>query len=69
MNGFILDGMPRTIAQGEALEKMGVEIDKVVNLIVPDEAITKPHVWPPRLRQMWCKLSHHQQTQRQRGRV
>ena len=30
-----------TIAQGEALEKMGVEIDKVVNLIVPDEAITK----------------------------
>ena len=41
VNGFILDGMPRTIAQGEALEKMGVEIDKVVNLIVPDEAITK----------------------------
>ena len=40
-NGFILDGMPRTIAQGEALEQMGVEIDKVVNLIVADEAITK----------------------------
>ena len=39
--GFILDGMPRTIAQGEALEQMGVEIDKVVNLIVPDEAITR----------------------------
>ena len=36
--GFILDGMPRTIAQGEALEQMGVEIDKVVNLIVPDAA-------------------------------
>ena len=40
-NGYILDGMPRTIAQGEALEQMGVEIDKVVNLIVPDEAITR----------------------------
>lgn len=38
-NGFILDGMPRTIAQGEALETMGVEIDKVLNLIVPDEDI------------------------------
>lgn len=38
-NGFILDGMPRTIAQGEALEAMGVEIDKVLNLTVPDEAI------------------------------
>ncbi len=38
-NGFILDGMPRTIAQGEALEQMGVEIDKVINLIVADESI------------------------------
>ena len=38
-NGFILDGMPRTIAQGEALEQMGVQIDKVLNLIVADEAI------------------------------
>lgn len=37
--GFILDGMPRTIAQGEALEAMGVEIDKVLNLTVADEAI------------------------------
>lgn len=37
--GFILDGMPRTIAQGEALEQMGVEIDKVVNLLVADESI------------------------------
>lgn len=39
--GFILDGMPRTIAQGEALEQMGVEIDKVINLVVADEEITK----------------------------
>lgn len=40
-NGFILDGMPRTIAQGEALEQMGVEIDKVINLVVSDEEITR----------------------------
>ena len=39
--GFILDGMPRTIAQGEALEQKGVEIDKVINLVVADEEITK----------------------------
>ena len=31
-NGFILDGVPRTIAQAEALEQLGIEIDKVVNL-------------------------------------
>src|SRR5699024_11150378 len=37
--GFIVDGMPRTIAQGEALEQMGVEIDKVIDLVVADEAI------------------------------
>ena len=38
--GFILDGFPRTVAQAEALEKMGVNIDKVVEIHVPDEAIT-----------------------------
>ena len=39
-NGFILDGFPRTVAQAEALEKMGVNIDKVVEIHVADEAIT-----------------------------
>ena len=38
-NGFVLDGMPRTIAQGEALEEMGVQIDTVLNLVVSDETI------------------------------
>ena len=39
-NGFILDGFPRTIPQAQALEDMGVEIDTVVDIEVPDEKIT-----------------------------
>lgn len=38
-NGFILDGVPRTVAQAEALDKMGVEIDKIIDIEVPDEKI------------------------------
>ena len=38
-NGFILDGFPRTIPQAEALEKMGVKIDVVLSIEVPDEKI------------------------------
>ena len=40
-NGFILDGVPRTIAQAEAIETMGIRIDKVLELSVPDEVITQ----------------------------
>ena len=40
-NGFILDGVPRTVAQAEALETMGVDIDKVVDIGVADETIVK----------------------------
>ena len=40
-NGFILDGFPRTIPQAQALENANVEIDKVVDIEVPDEKITK----------------------------
>lgn len=39
--GFILDGFPRTIPQAEALDAMGIVIDKVVDIEVPDEAITE----------------------------
>lgn len=38
-NGFILDGFPRTIPQAEALDQMGVVIDRVVSIEVPDEKI------------------------------
>ncbi len=38
-NGFILDGFPRTVPQAEALDKMGVNIDKVIEIFVADETI------------------------------
>lgn len=38
-NGFILDGFPRTVAQAEALDSMGVQIDKVIEIDVPDDKI------------------------------
>ena len=38
-NGFILDGMPRTLAQAEALEAEGVKIDHVVSIEVDDSEI------------------------------
>ena len=40
-NGFILDGFPRTIPQAEALDSMGVVIDKVIDIEVPDEKIVQ----------------------------
>lgn len=40
-NGYILDGFPRTIAQAEALDKMNITIDKVVNIYVPDDKIVE----------------------------
>ena len=39
--GYILDGMPRTLAQAQALEDAGVQIDAAVSIDVPDEVIVK----------------------------
>ena len=41
IDGYILDGVPRTIAQAEALEAAGVRFDAVVSLEISDEAIMK----------------------------
>ena len=38
-SGYILDGVPRTIAQAEALEKAGITFDAVVSIEISDEAI------------------------------
>ena len=38
-NGYILDGVPRTIAQAEAMEKAGINFDAVVSIEVADEVI------------------------------
>lgn len=33
-NGFLLDGFPRTIFQAEAMEKLGIVVDKVIDIEV-----------------------------------
>ena len=37
--GFLLDGFPRTIAQGEALRSAGVRLDHVISIEVDDAVI------------------------------
>ena len=38
-NGFLLDGFPRTIPQADGLRQMGINIERVVEIAVDDEAI------------------------------
>ena len=38
-NGFILDGVPRTLAQAKALDAMGIRLDHVVSLEIDDAVI------------------------------
>ncbi len=40
-NGFILDGVPRTIAQAEAMEKAGIEIDAVIAIEISEDEILR----------------------------
>ena len=37
--GYILDGVPRTIPQAEAMEQMGIEVDCALSIEVEDEVI------------------------------
>ena len=39
--GFLFDGFPRTIPQAEAMERAGVPIDAVVEIVVPDEELVR----------------------------
>ncbi len=38
-NGYLLDGFPRTTFQAEAMEKLGLAVDKVVDIQVADEIL------------------------------
>ena len=40
-DGFILDGFPRTIPQAEALDRMGVALDRVIEIEVADDTIAR----------------------------
>jgi adenylate kinase len=40
-NGYILDGMPRTIPQAQALEDVGIEIDCALSIEISDETIVQ----------------------------
>ena len=41
VNGYILDGFPRTIAQAESLRNQGIDIDYVVEIDIGDEEVIR----------------------------
>ena len=40
-DGYILDGVPRTIPQAEAMEKLGIDVDTALSIEVDDDVIVK----------------------------
>lgn len=40
-NGYILDGMPRTLAQAESLENVGIDLDTALSIEIEDAVIEK----------------------------
>lgn len=41
LNGYLLDGFPRTLAQADAVTNAGIQIDAVIEIDVPDSEIVK----------------------------
>ena len=39
--GYILDGVPRTIPQAEAMERLGIEVEKALSIEIADETIVE----------------------------
>jgi adenylate kinase len=40
-NGYLFDGFPRTIAQADAMKDVGINVDYVLEIDVPDESIVE----------------------------
>ena len=61
IGGFILDGFPRTLQQAHALDqmlaKMGIRLNKVVNIVVPDQELI-PRLTGRRICQS-CGATYH----------
>ena len=61
IGGFILDGVPRTLQQAHALDqmlaKMGIRLNKVVNIVVPDQELI-PRLTGRRICQS-CGATYH----------
>ena len=56
--GFILDGVPRTIGQAEALDQAGVRFDRVISIEISDQEIRGAYGRPPGLQQVRCIVPH-----------
>ena len=41
VNGFLLDGFPRTIPQADAMKEAGIDVDHCLEFDVPDEVIVE----------------------------